>query len=193
MTDIFVHEKALVETNDIGAGTRVWAFAQVMAGATVGQNCNVGGHTFIESGAVIGNNVTIKNHVCVWDGVTIEDDAFVGPHAVFTNDLYPRSPRMPEAAARYESCDHWLARTVVQRGCSIGANATILPGLLLGAYSMIAAGAVVTRDVQPYALIMGVPGQRVGTVCRCTARFFEDVPNQCPECNADLAQLTNQL
>ena len=191
MTDVFIHEKALVESTDIGQHTRIWAFAQVMHGAIIGQNCNVGGHGFIESGASIGNNVTIKNHVCVWEGVTIEDDVFVGPHAVFTNDLYPRSPRMRESSSRYESRDRWLEKTVVGRGCSIGANATILPGLRLGAYSMIAAGSVVTRDVPPHALIMGVPAKRVGSVCRCTARFPEDLPEQCPACGADLSQLAN--
>ena len=103
------HPAALVETDDIGAGTRVWAFAHVMRGARVGSNCNVGDHAFVEAGAVVGNNVTLKNNVCVWAGVTLEDDVFVGPNATFTNDRYPRSPRMPEAAARYETPERWLS------------------------------------------------------------------------------------
>ena len=181
---MFIHEQALVETDDIGLGTRIWAFAQVMAGATVGRNCNVGGHSFIESGAVVGSNVTIKNHVCIWEGVTIKDDVFIGPHAVFTNDMFPRSPRMPEAAARYESTADWLRPTLVCRGASIGANATILPGLTLGAYCMIAAGAIVTHDVRPHALVAGTPARQIGTVCRCGVRLQDGDNTICRQCGA---------
>ncbi|MGE0760718.1 MAG: acyltransferase [Pirellulaceae bacterium] len=161
------HPQALVESTDVGAGTRVWAFAHILAGARIGANCNIGDHAFVESGAWIGDNVTIKNHVCVWEGVTIEDDVFVGPGVCFTNDRQPRSPRMAEAAGRYADKHRWLVRTTVARGCSIGAQATILGGIRLGEYGMIAAGAVVTRDVSPQMLVAGNPARPVALVCRC--------------------------
>ena len=172
MADSYFHPAALVETDVIGAGTRVWAFAHVMRGARVGSNCNLGDHAFVESGAIVGNNVTLKNNVCVWAGITLEDDVFVGPNATFTNDRYPRSPRMREAATRYETPERWLALTVVERGVSIGANVTIVPGLRLGRYSMIAAGAVVTADVPPFALMVGAPARLAGYVCRCGQKLF---------------------
>ena len=161
------HATALVETNDIGTDTNVWAYAHVMRGASVGNRCNIGDHAFVESGAIVGNNVTLKNNVCVWHGVTIEDDDFVGPSVTFTNDRNPRSPRMDAAAERYESQDKWLEKTLVGRGCSIGAAATICPGIKLGEYSMIAAGSVVTRDVPAYALVMGNPARIAAHVCTC--------------------------
>lgn len=167
MIESYVHPSALVESDDIGAGTRVWAFAHVMPGAHVGKNCNVGDHAFLESGASIGNNVTIKNNVCVWVGVTVEDDVFIGPNATFTNDRFPRSPRMREAVDRYAKAEQWLLPTVVERGASIGANATILPGVRVGRYSMVAAGALVTADVPPFALVIGSPARRVADLCRC--------------------------
>jgi UDP-2-acetamido-3-amino-2,3-dideoxy-glucuronate N-acetyltransferase len=167
----FFHPTALVESDQIGPGTRVWAYAHVMAGARAGGNCNLGDHSYVEAGAVIGDNVTIKNNVCIWAGVTLEDDVFVGPNAVFTNDRFPRSPRMPQVRERYERVERWLQRTLVERGASIGANATILPGLRLGRYSMIGAGAVVTADVPPFALMIGAPARHIGDVCRCGQRL----------------------
>ena len=173
MSERYFHPAALVETDDVGAGTRVWAFAHVMRGARLGTNCNVGDHAFVESGAIIGSNVTLKNNVCVWMGITLEDDVFVGPNATFTNDRHPRSPRMREAGARYESTEGWLLATVVERGVSIGANATIVPGLRLGRYCMVAAGAVVTVDVPPFALVVGSPARVVGYVCRCGQKLLD--------------------
>ncbi len=178
----YTHPNALNESNTVGSGTRIWAFAHVMSGAQVGDNCNVGDHAFIETGASVGNNVTIKNHVCIWEGVTIEDEVFLGPHVVFTNDQYPRSPRMGAALTRYERRENWLRKTVVERGCSIGANATILPGIRLGAYSMVAAGSIVTRDVKPHALVMGIPARQVGIVCRCGNKLDVDSETTCREC-----------
>jgi acetyltransferase-like isoleucine patch superfamily enzyme len=172
MSDRFVHPMALVESDDVGAGTRIWAFAHVLRGAQIGTNCNIGDHAFVEGGAVIGSNVTLKNNVCVWMGVTLEDDVFVGPNVAFTNDRHPRSPRMREVAARYESPERWLLPTVVERGASIGANATIVPGLRLGRYSMVAAGAIVTADVPPFALVVGAPARVVGHVCRCGQKLL---------------------
>lgn len=181
----FVHTTAIVETDEIGSGTRIWAYAHILPGARVGRNCNIGDHVFVETGACVGNNVTIKNQVCIWEGVTIEDDCFIGPGVVFTNDLLPRSPRMKEAADRYRRQENWLQRTVAGRGCSIGANATILPGIRLGDYSMIAAGATVTRDVEPHALVIGTPARQAGFVCRCGTRLASLMElATCSECGA---------
>ena len=174
MSDNYYHPAALVESEQIGPGTRVWAFAHVMAGARLGKNCNVGDHAFVESGVAVGNNVTIKNHVCIWAGVTLEDDVFIGPNVTFTNDRYPRSPRMTQARVRYEQPENWLLETNVERGVSIGANATILPGIRLGRYCMIAAGALVSADVPPFALMVGSPARRVGDLCRCRHKLDGD-------------------
>lgn len=166
-----VHPQALVETDEIGDGTAIWAFAHVMKGARIGSQCNVGDHAFIETGAEVGNRVTIKNQVLIWEGIKIEDDVFIGPRATFTNDRFPRSPRMPEAAQRYQSRDGWLSPTIVRRGCSIGAGAIICPGIELGAYSVIGAGAVVTRNVPPFALVVGNPAREIAHVCSCGQRL----------------------
>lgn len=163
-----IHPLAIVDdVGAIGEGTNVWAFAHVMAGASVGRCCNIGDHAFIESGASIGDNVTLKNQVLVWEGITIEDDVFVGPAVVFTNDRYPRSPRMATASQRYRDKQAWLETTSVRRGCSIGAASTICPGLELGRYSMIAAGSLVTKDVEPYSMVMGSPARPVSNICSC--------------------------
>jgi len=183
MTERYFHPAALVESDQIGSGTRVWAFAHVMAGARIGRNCNVGDHAFVETGAVVGDNVTLKNNVCVWLGVTLEDDVFVGPNASFTNDRHPRSPRMPQVRGRYERPEGWLLPTVVERGVSIGANATILPGLRLGRYSMIGAGAVVTADVPPFALVVGSAARQIADLCRCGHKLTGDYRSaKCGEC-----------
>lgn len=162
-----VHPHALVESEDIGEGTSIWAFAHVMKGATIGSACNIGDHAFIESGAIVGNNVTVKNQVLIWEGVVIEDDVFIGPRATFTNDRYPRSPRMPEARDRYSFRENWLCGIRVRRGCSIGAGAILCPGIELGCYSVIGAGAVVTRNVPDFALVLGNPARQVADVCVC--------------------------
>lgn len=192
------HPLSLVESDQIGVNTRIWAFAHVMAGARLGANVNVGDHAYIEGGAVIGDNVTIKNQVCIWDGVTIEDDCFIGPRVTFTNDRHPRSPRMPEVANRYASPESWLCKTVVRRGCAIGAGAIICPGIILGAYSMIAAGAVVTRDVAPFALVIGSPAKHTADVCVCGQRlagsFQQTTCTHCGEdCRQRQARLTTAL
>jgi acetyltransferase-like isoleucine patch superfamily enzyme len=163
---VFIHPTAIVETDRIGAGTRVWAFAHIMPDVTLGANCNVGDHCFIETGARIGENVTVKNGNMVWAGVTLEDGVFVGPHVFFTNDLYPRSPRLPEAAARYQN-QGWMRPTVIRHGASLGAGSIILAGVTVGAFSMVAAGAVVTRDVPPYTLVVGNPARARTSVCEC--------------------------
>lgn len=163
-----IHPKALVDDPEtLGAETNVWAFAHVMEGATVGTQCNIGDHAFIESGAVVGNRVTLKNQVLLWEGVTVEDDVFVGPRVTFTNDRFPRSARMTQVRDKYAAKDNWLVKTTVRQGSSIGANATICPGVELGRYCMVAAGAVVTTDVEPHSLVAGNPARHVGFVCSC--------------------------
>jgi len=183
-----IHPTALVESDEIGSGSSIWAFVHVMKGARLGTNVNVGDHAFIESGAIVGNNVTIKNQVLVWEGVQIEDNCFIGPRVTFTNDRNPRSPRMPTSQARYGDKQNWMSRTIVREGCSIGAAATICPGIVLGEYSMIAAGAVVTADVPPFALMMGVPAKHVADVCACGQRLegrFNEV--DCQQCGLSAA------
>lgn len=162
----FIHPAALVECEQIGEGTRIWAFAHVMKDVVIGANCNIGDHCFIESGASLGDGVTLKNGNMVWEGVRLEDGVFVGPHVFFTNDLHPRSPRLPEAEPRYTD-KRWLAKTLVKRGASLGAGAVILAGVTVGEYAMVGAAAVVTRDVAPYALVIGNPARRRGWVCQC--------------------------
>lgn len=167
----FVHPHALVETEAIGDNTRVWAFAHVMNGAVVGKNCNICDHAFVESGVTIGDGVTIKNGVAIWDGVTLGDHVFVGPNAVFTNDLNPR-------AEVKKGHDQFVA-TRVEEGASIGANATIVCGVTLGRYAFIGAGTVVIRDVPAYALMVGNPARQIGYMCECGETLPESLVCAC--------------
>ena len=183
MKDLFIHPQALVESEDIGAGTRIWAFAHVMAGAHIGKNCNIGDHCFIESGASIGDNSTVKNGSMVWEGVSLADGVFVGPGVVFTNDLHPRSPRLPEVGSRYGEKRGWLCPTKVERGATLGAGAVILAGVTVGEYAMSAAGAVVTKSVGSYVLVLGNPARQRGWVCRCGQKLtFRRGRAICREC-----------
>ena len=160
MTPPQIHPLAVVETDAIGPGTRIWANAHVMAGARVGRDCNLGEGVFVESGVTIGDEVTIKNGVALYAGVTIENEVFVGPHCVFTNDLRPRSGKHKRPPSTF-------LPTVIGHGATLGANATIVCGHTLGTYAMVAAGAVVTKDVPPYVLVAGVPARARGFVCAC--------------------------
>jgi len=146
----------MVESQMIGEGTRVWAFTHVLKGARLGRNCNVGEQCYIESGVVVGDDVVIKNGVALWEGVRIEDRVFLGPSCVFTNDPVPRSKLFKARAS-----------TLVREGASIGANATILCGLEIGAFALVGAAAVVTRSVPDFALVVGNPARLRGYVCRC--------------------------
>jgi acetyltransferase-like isoleucine patch superfamily enzyme len=161
---IFIHPNALVETDTIGEGTRIWAFAHVMADVMIGGDCNIGDHAFIESGVRIGKGVTIKNNALIWKGVHVADYVFIGPNVVFTNDLRPRSPRMPLMKEKSVAESDWLVETHIEEGASIGANATIVAGVTLGQYCMVGAGSVVTRDVEPFTLVVGNPARQVGFV-----------------------------
>ena len=160
------HPAAMVETESVGYGTRIWAFSHVQPDARIGARCNIGEHCFVESGATIGNDVTVKNGNSIWEGVTIDDGAFIGPGVVFTNDLYPRSPRLEEARKRYQDRS-WLVETHIREGATIGAGAVILPGVEVGAFAFVGAGAVVTRDVPAYALVVGNPARQKGWACAC--------------------------
>jgi UDP-2-acetamido-3-amino-2,3-dideoxy-glucuronate N-acetyltransferase len=152
MPDFFQHPQALVESGQIGAGTRIWAFVHILPGALIGAQCNICDHVFIENDVVVGDRVTIKCGVQLWDGLRVEHDVFIGPNVTFTNDRFPRSQQYPAA----------FPLTLVKRGASIGANATILPGVTIGANAMVGAGAVVTRDVPPNAIVVGNPARITG-------------------------------
>ena len=158
MSDHFQHRLAVVEPGaTIGKRTRIWAFVHILSGVTIGEDCNVCDHTFIESEVRIGDRVTIKCGVSLWDGVVVEDDVFIGPNAVFTNDKRPRSRKHPDQ----------FPTITLKEGASLGANCTILPGITVGRWAMVGAGAVVTHDVPDHALVIGTPARLVGWVCQC--------------------------
>lgn len=139
----FQHELAIVETEKIGKDTRIWAFAHILPGASIGSNCNICDHTFIENDVIVGNNVTIKCGVYLWDAMRVEDDVFIGPNATFTNDKYPRSKQTPEK----------FSPITLKKGSSIGANATILPNVTIGQNAIVGAGAIVTKDVPAGSIV----------------------------------------
>jgi UDP-2-acetamido-3-amino-2,3-dideoxy-glucuronate N-acetyltransferase len=166
----FKHPQALVETEKVGANTRIWAFVHILPGAQIGAECNICDHVFIENDVLIGDRVTIKCGVQIWDGMRVEDDVFIGPNATFTNDLFPRSKQYPE---KFE-------KTVLQKGASVGANATILAGIIIGKNAMVGAGAVVTKDVPPNAIVMGNPARITGYVstAQMQQKHFHSMPAQ---------------
>ena len=177
-SDVYVHPTAVVDAPvTIGKGTKVWHFCHVMSGATIGAGCSLGQNTFVAGSVVIGDGVRIQNNVSLYDGVHIADDVFLGPSCVFTNVSHPRSHVSRKDA--YE-------KTYVGRGATIGANATIVCGTSIGAYGFVAAGAVVTRDVAPYALVAGVPARRVGWCCSCGESLSIDATHggACDRCGA---------
>jgi UDP-2-acetamido-3-amino-2,3-dideoxy-glucuronate N-acetyltransferase len=172
--DTFIHESAYVDDGaKIGAGTKVWHFCHVMPGAVIGERCSLGQNVVVMNGTRMGNNCKIQNNVSIYEGVELEDDVFCGPSMVFTNVLNPRS---------HVSRKHEYQRTLVRRGSSIGANATIVCGVTLGEYSFVAAGAVITKDVPPYALMVGVPARRAGWMCQCGERLLDSGVGRCAAC-----------
>ncbi|MBL8959115.1 MAG: N-acetyltransferase [Gemmatimonadetes bacterium] len=165
MTAPLIHPSAFVDEGaDVGEGTRIWHFCHVNPGAVIGTGCSLGQNVVVMPRVRIGNNVKIQNNVSVYEGVELEDDVFCGPSMVFTNVVNPRA---------HVSRKHAYRPTVVRRGASIGANATIVSGVELGRYAFVGAGAVVTRDVPAYALVVGVPARQVGWACHCGERLPE--------------------
>ena len=177
MPDYFAHESSYIDDGaEIGRGTKIWHFCHVLPGAVIGERCNLGQNVVVMGGTRLGDNVKVQNNVSIYQGVTLEDDVFCGPSCVFTNVVNPRS---------HVSRKSEYQRTLVRRGASIGANATILCGVTLGEYSFIGAGAVVRSDVPAYALMVGVPARRVGWMCQCGLKLtLTDGMASCPACGA---------
>lgn len=176
-SDTLIHPTAVIDEGcTIGEGTRIWHFSHVMHGARVGKSCNIGQNVVISPGAIVGDRVKIQNNVSVYTGVTVENDAFLGPSCVFTNVINPRS---------FISRKDEFRPTIVRRGASIGANATIVCGNEIGEYAMVGAGAVVTKDVPPYSLWVGNPARQAGWVSRAGHKLdFNDGMAVCPETGA---------
>ena len=167
----FKHERALVHPGaKIGEDRRVWANANILDGAVIGEHCNICDGCYVEQGAIIGNHVTLKNGVAVFNGVTLQDDVFVGAGATFINDRNPRSHRT----------DAWvLEKTLVQKGATIGANATVMCGITIGSYAVLGAGCVVIRDVPDHTIVVGNPGRQVGYACHCGRTLNDDLKCVC--------------
>lgn len=171
----FVHPTAIIDERAvIGEGTKIWHFSHIMGGAKIGKNCVIGQNCFVARDAVLGNGVKLENNVSVYTFVTLEDDVFVGPSAVFTNDLNPRAP--------YPKGGKWIP-TRVCRGASIGANATIICGITIGRWAFVGAGAVVLKDVPNYAIVAGTPAKVVGWMCECGNKLeFKTNKTDCEKC-----------
>ena len=167
---ISIHPTALVASTQIGEGTRVWAFVNILEGAKIGKDCNICDRCFIENQVVLGDRVTIKCGISLYDGIVLEDDVFVGPDVTFSNDVRPRSGKHLAA----------YPRTLVRTGASLGAGAIILPGVRIGRFAMVGAGSLVTRDIPDFALVYGSPARIHGHVCRCGTNLrFENGAASC--------------
>ena len=173
MGEFFVHESSYVDDHvKIGKGTKIWHFCHIQSGAEIGENCSMGQNVNVSNNVKIGNGCKLQNNVSVYEGVEMEDYVFCGPSMVFTNDLTPRA-KYPKSSAGYK-------KTLLKTGATVGANATIVCGHTIGKWAMIAAGAVVTKDVKDHALMAGVPAKQIGWVCECGNRLGEDL--SCEKC-----------
>lgn len=184
---VFIHETAIVDENcTIGNGTKIWHFSHIMSNCTIGENCNLGQNVVVSPGVILGNNVKVQNNVSIYTGVTCEDDVFLGPSMVFTNVINPRS-----AINRRDS----YLKTTVKKGVSIGANATIVCGNDIGEYAFIGAGTVVTKEVKPYALIIGNPGRQTGWMSEYghKLKFDSEGIAVCPESQEKYKLENNQV
>jgi len=171
--EYFVHESSYIDEDVvIGKGTKIWFFCHIQKGARIGSNCSLGQNVNVSNNAIIGNGVKIQNNVAVYEGVELEDNVFCGPSMVFTNDLTPRA-RFPKGSAGYK-------KTLIKHDATLGANSTIVCGNTIGEFATIAAGAVVTTDVIPHALMAGVPARRIGWVCECGQVLDGELV--CPDC-----------
>ena len=187
MKTYFAHETAIIDSNcSIGAGTKIWHFSHIMKNATLGKGCNVGQNVVVSPEVVLGNNVKVQNNVSIYTGVTCEDDVFLGPSMVFTNVINPRS-----AIIRRDE----FMKTKVGQGASIGANATLVCGNDIGAYSLIGAGAVITKEVLPYALVVGNPAKQIGWVSEFGHRLNFDANGKatCPESQQNYSLQENKI
>lgn len=173
MSKYYVHESSIIDTDvEIGDGTKIWHFSHIQSGAKIGKNCSLGQNVNISSNVKMGNGVKIQNNVSVYEGVELEDYVFCGPSMVFTNDFTPRS-RYPKGRERYK-------RTLVKHDATLGANCTIVCGHIVGEFAMIAAGAVITKNVPAHALMAGVPAKQIGWVCECGQTLDENL--RCSDC-----------
>ncbi|RZU99104.1 acyltransferase [Spiribacter vilamensis] len=176
----FIHHLADVGECKIEEGTRIWQFSVVLDGARIGRDCNLNAHTLVEGDVTLGDRVTVKSGVYLWDGIRVADDVFIGPNATFTNDRTPRSRQYPAE----------FAGVTIDRNASIGANATVLPGIVIGEYAMVGAGAVVTRDVPAHGVVYGNPATIKGHVCHCGQKLEE---MHCPTCGAEYDMENDRL
>lgn len=160
-SSVYIHPSALVENEEIGSGTRIYAFVHILPGAVIGAECNINDHCFIEGDVILGDRVTVKCGNYLWDGLRVEDDVFLGPNVVYTNDINPRSKQYPESFKQIR----------ISRGASIGANSVLKGGITIGQYAMVGMGAVVTKDIPDYGLVYGNPARMHGYVCRCGSKL----------------------
>ncbi len=176
----FIHPLADVKNlNCIGKGTYIWQFCVILEKAVIGSNCNINALCLIENDVVIGNDVTVKSGVQLWDGMRVNDNVFIGPNVTFVNDIYPRSKRRIK-----------FKQTYLHNNSSIGANSTILGGISIGKYALIGAGSVVTKDVSPYALVVGNPAKQIGWVCKCGDKAKE---TRCDSCNMNITDIAEEI